>query len=138
MAHEVEQMIYCQDTPWHGLGDFLGNIDGVSTEILRDRYPVYFSDLSPAPLICSGQELAEYYGLIRNFDQKLVGHGGKQLIQGVTSPNRVMQCVDNILGTGRAVVHTAGFLRDGSRMWVLCKLTGEQIRVLRLMPIMIW
>jgi len=130
MAHEVEQMIFTQDTPWHGIGDYLGDMDGVTLDLIKEKYPVYFSEILSEPLYTANGETAPgVYALRRSHDSKIVGTGGDQLIQGVTHPWRLLQSVDNILGTNRAVVHTLGFLRDGSRMFVTCKLSGEPVRV---------
>ena len=130
MAHEIEQMIYTQETPWHKIGDYLGDMDGVTVDALRQSHPVYFSTLNATPLFTgSGMEARDVFGFIRSHDGKLVSSGGPQLAKGITHPCRVMESVDNILGTGKAVIHTCGFLRDGSRMFVLCKLSGENIKV---------
>jgi phage/plasmid-like protein (TIGR03299 family) len=128
MSHEVEQMVYTQDTPWHGIGDYLGEMDGVRVEDLRSSHPIYFSALnSEAVQTASGLTVPDLRAIIRAHDGRVVGAGRKQLVQGVTSPARVMQAVGNILGD-KAQIHTAGFLRDGSRMFVLCKLP-DSVRV---------
>lgn len=130
MAHNLENarsMVYAGETPWHGLGVGMGDIDNATLDTVLELLPEAGSTISYAPTMASVNgalvQIPGAYAVIRDYDSKVLpGVVGNQAIKAGMSPRRALASFDKVFGQGRACVHTAGFLRGGSLFWVAGKL----------------
>jgi phage/plasmid-like protein (TIGR03299 family) len=130
MAHEIEanNMVYCGDKPWHDLGVKLSdNPNATISEVLAAN-PLFGSGMTYRPvMVADGQggfvEVADNFVPVRTFDSKILpAVVGAQQIQSSASPRRLLQSLENIVGAGKAAIHTGMFLREGKVFVVTAKL----------------
>lgn len=135
MAHEVEQMLYVGDTPWHGLGVALNEpptveeaikIAGLDWSVRCD--PVYRKAQTKAPAGTSYEEVSAQV-TIRESDESVLGVVGPSYtpLQNKESFDWFQPFIDNKL----ASLNTAGSLRDGQRVWVLAKLNKPNSKIIK-------
>jgi phage/plasmid-like protein (TIGR03299 family) len=131
MAHNIGQMFYYGEVPWHGLGKRLdqpANIEeairagGLDWEV--ELVPLMTGDYPPSPVT---QRVA--------VARKDIERGHKSRVVGVVHPgfkplqNREGAMIfDSLLAQGAPLYHTGGFLGNGEVVWLLAKLP-ENIRV---------
>lgn len=134
MAHEIEadNMIYVGDRPWHGIGYRLDATDNADIEAAIRAKPILGSEITHSPaMVNTGtgfQTIPDAYCAVRAFDSKPLGVVGDQQRQSGASPKRLLQSLQNIVGPGRASLHTAAYLREGRVFMATCKL-GAPIEV---------
>jgi phage/plasmid-like protein (TIGR03299 family) len=135
MAHMIESdnMVYAGDRPWHGIGEYLGVSDNADLESVLRAKPIIGSGISHrSALVSDGKggvaKIPDTYCAVRDFDGKILGVVGDQQRQSGASPRRLLQSLQNIVGPGRAMLHTAAYLRDGRVFMATCKL-GNPIEV---------
>lgn len=124
MAHNIGQMFYAGDRPWHKLGTPLKQ-DATLEEALKaggldwmvDAVPMRTDESIPAPV-------SRRVALVRS-DRK-PGVAGR--VVGVVHPGFValqnregMEILDHLLGGGN-LYHTGGYLGDGEVVWLMAKL----------------
>ena len=121
MTHEVETMMYTNEVPWHGLGQYVGD------EPLRSRDAIIKAGLD------WNVELQELYAgdgteenligvplhkaIVRPADNSILGVVGNryQPVQNVEA----FEFMDNLVNDGSMRYHTAGSLRGGRNVWLL-------------------
>ena len=128
MAHQVQQMAYVGETPWHGLGNELtpqqplevwAEQSGMSFQILET--PVRFMAESAGPL-----------GSIKTFtDQKVLYRSDTQdalLVVSnryqVVQPSEVLEFYRDLTQVAGYELETAGVLKGGKKFWALAR-TGQ-------------
>ncbi len=128
MAHQVQQMAYVGERPWHGLGNELtpqqpievwAEQSGMSFQILET--PVRFMAESAGPL-----------GSIKTFaDQKVLYRSDTQDALSVVSnryqvvqPSEVLEFYRDLTQVAGYELETAGVLKGGRKFWALAK-TGQ-------------
>lgn len=128
MAHQVQQMAYVGETPWHGLGNELtpqqpievwAEQSGMSFQILET--PVRFMAESAGPL-----------GSIKTFaDQKVLYRSDTQDALSVVSnryqvvqPSEVLEFYRDLTQIAGYELETAGVLKGGKKFWALAR-TGQ-------------
>lgn len=128
MAHQVQQMAYVGETPWHGLGNELtprqpievwAKQSGMSFQILET--PVRFMAESAGPL-----------GSIKTFaDQKVLYRSDTQDALSVVSnryqvvqPSEVLEFYRDLTQVAGYELETAGVLKGGKKFWALAR-TGQ-------------
>lgn len=124
MAHEVEQMMYVGDVPWHKLGQrFIlpPTLDEAMVAAGLDwkvgLKPLYTADGS---LI---DQKAPALATFRESDNRLlgvVGPGYKPL-----QNNEAFKFFQPFIDSGLADIETAGSLRNGQRVFILAKIKAE-------------
>jgi phage/plasmid-like protein (TIGR03299 family) len=136
MAHliEADNMVYAGDKPWHGIGTYLGVSDNAMVQAAIDAKPVLGSTMSYRPvLVADGNggtvEIPDAFAPVRDYDNKVLPCVvGEQQRRAGASPKRLLQALQNIVGEGKAMLHTAMFLDEGKRFVATCKL-GAPIEV---------
>lgn len=120
MSHEVEQMMYAGDVPWHGLGTYVGDEPVLAEEAMRLGGLDW--EVKKVKLYTDEVEVPEWYGVERSMDKKVLGvvQGRYTLIQNLEA----FQFMDAVAGSGALVrYHTAGSLKEGRQVWLLAELT---------------
>lgn len=122
MAHEVEQMVYFGEVPWHGLGNLMPDtarydidecIKLAGLDFTVDTCPLYMAD---------GREVS-HRAVVREKDNAVYGVVGPQY-----TPLQNQDAFDwfqPFLDTKACQLHTAGSLFDGKKIWVLAQINSE-------------
>lgn len=129
MSHNVETMMYVGDTPWHGLGTYVGD-EAVTSEqaIVQagldwevELRPLFADGAHHGPILCEDNK-----AVVRQSDGSVLGVVGNRYrpVQNA----KAFEFFDSLTGQKLAMYHTAGSLRDGRLIWILAKLPGT-IRV---------
>ena len=125
MSHEVESMMFVGETPWHGLGtalelDDLYNWQKASVAAGLDweaeRVPLVTADT---------QAKVDHFAIRRKTDGKILGAVGKKYT--ILQNKDAFKWFQPWLEAKEAALHTAGSLREGSRIWVLAKLNRSPL-----------
>jgi len=130
--HEVEQMMYVGETPWHGLGVALNDpptmeqaivLAGLDWSVRTD--PVYRATGNHSRMF---EEVAAQV-TIRETDDSVLGVVGPTYtpLQNKDAFEWFQPFIDNKL----AALHTAGSLRDGQRVWILAKLNMPNSEIVK-------
>jgi phage/plasmid-like protein (TIGR03299 family) len=128
MSAEVETMMYAKDTPWHGLGVYVGDEDVDSkTAIIKagldwqvEKQPLYASRDQ-----INSQVVDSHKAVVRTSDQKVLGVVGNRYhpLQNIEA----FTFMDSLVEEGRMKYHTAGSLRGGQKIWLLGKVSNSEI-----------
>ena len=124
MAHKVEKMVFAGATPWHGLG----------TEINQDTsfwdaFELAGLDweVDTKPLFTGDGEKVSHRAAYRVSDGRILGIVGKRW---TPLQNRdAFEIFEPLVDAGEMVIHTAGSLRNGERIWALCQLNQDNSEI---------
>ena len=124
MAHKVEKMVFAGATPWHGLG----------TEINQDTsfwdaFELAGLDweVDTKPLFTGDGEKVSHRAAYRVSDGRILGIVGKRW---TPLQNRdAFEVFEPLVDAGEMVIHTAGSLRNGERIWALCQLNQDNSEI---------
>ena len=127
MAHEVEQMAYANEVPWHGLGF---NISADATiEQWQTAAGLDWTVKKAPVLYVNGSQhvFKDRFVLYRDTDSKPMGiaAGRYKIVQ----PKELLEFYRDLIDRFGMKIETAGSLRDGKRVWALAK-TGDVHKVL--------
>jgi phage/plasmid-like protein (TIGR03299 family) len=125
MAHNIGQMFYFGERPWHKLGTKLDKPATIE-EALSAGGLDWTVSMHPLVLAREHQSaVIQRQAIVR--DDVLPGQPGRVL--GVVHPNfKVLQnrdgaaLFDSLFGKGEAVYHTGGYLKKGEVVWLMAKL----------------
>ncbi len=125
MAHEVENMFFVGEVPWHGLGKRLEGrptteeaIKAAGLDWEVGMKPLFTSDA--AGMVDKAVQAKATY---RKSDGRILGVVGTNWTP--LQNAQAFKFFDPFLTTGEAVLETAGSLREGGRVWVLAQLNLE-------------
>ena len=123
MSHEVERMVFAGATPWHGLGTEIDDatnfwdafkLAGLDWEV--ETEPLYRKGAADQVV---GEEV-KAQAAVRTSDDKVLGVVGPRW---TPLQNRdACKVFEPLIDSGDMRLHTAGSLRGGERIWVLCQL----------------
>lgn len=127
MAHEVEQMAYANEVPWHGLGF---NISADASIEQWQKAAGLDWEVKKAPVMYRTDAyhvFKDRFVLYRDTDNMPMGvaAGRYKIVQ----PKELLEFYRSLLGRFGMTIETAGSLRHGKRIWVLAK-TGNVHKVL--------
>lgn len=128
MAHEVEQMAFAGETPWHGLGNRLEGNETPQEVIVKagldwqvETVPVY-RKVGESYVECKMGRAA-----IRMSDDSELGAVGPRWTP--YQNDSMFKCFEPMVQNGLMTWHTAGSLRDGQRVWCLCQLALDNCEI---------
>lgn len=132
MSHEVEQMAYVGQVPWHGLGFNINpassieewqHAAGLNWEV--NKRPVQYGTdgMHSAPVL----SFKDKFVLARTTDDLpyAVVSGRYKPVQ----PKQILEFFRSLVADFGMTIETAGSLRDGKRVWALAK-TGDAHKVM--------
>lgn len=131
MAHEVETMMFANEVPWHGLGVKVEGEQTAEKAIIaagmnwvNELQPLYLSGknmVDGIPVI--GTQAPDYQAVVRTKDNSILGvvKGRYHIIQN----HECFEFMDSIVGSGQAIYHTAGSLRNGKIIFMVVKLPKD-------------
>jgi phage/plasmid-like protein (TIGR03299 family) len=127
MAHEVETMAFAGATPWHGLGTTLTDADLYHWPTACEKAGLAW-DVELVPLITADtQAQVDHRAVRRKSDGRILGMVGPRFT--VLQNKDAFGWFQPFLDAKEAALHTAGSLRQGSRVWVLAKLNRDPLIV---------
>ncbi len=132
MAHEVESMFSVRETPWHGLGRVL-----IEAPTPEEAIVAAGLDWKVAlrPLTADGAAgenriaVPGHFAVVRESDSRVLGVVGDSYTP--VQNTRAFGFFQPFLDSGVAKLETAGSLRDGKRVWVLAKVAGDPVEVVK-------
>jgi phage/plasmid-like protein (TIGR03299 family) len=127
MAHAIESTAYAGAVPWHGLGKQADEDDCQDWQRFLVKAGLNW-EVKKVPLVTRDRrEAVERYAVRRTSDGKLLGDVGPRftLLQNKDAFRWFVPFVE----AGEALLHTAGSLKGGSRVWVLAKLNRDPLRI---------
>ena len=125
MAHQIEQMAYVGDTPWHGLGQQLSRQQPL--EVWRQQAGMdWHIESSPVRFIADG---AGHLGSIHSFpEQKVLYRSDTRAPLSVVSqrykvvqPEEVLEFYRDLTEYAGYELETAGVLKGGRKFWALAR-----------------
>jgi len=127
MPHEVESMAYFGQLPWHGLGTALEEADLYDWPSASAKAGLNWeAELVPL-MTADTQARVEHRAVRRKTDGRVLGVVGPRYA--VLQNQDAFGWFEPFLEAREAALHTAGSLRNGSRIWVLAKLSREPLVV---------
>lgn len=131
MPHNIGEMFYFGERPWHTLGRPLGHPADVEEALAAGGLDWAVATVPIVPQGEPGSRIAHRVAVVRT--DRAAGEAGRVI--GVVHPGfRPLQnrdgarIFDALLGQGNRVYHTGGYLKDGEVVWLLAKLPRD-IRV---------
>ena len=125
MPHEIETMAFAGAKPWHGLGHELSENDLYDWESACKKSGLdWQADLVPLVTSDTNTEV-DHRAVRRNTDGRILGVVGPRYT--VLQNRDSFQWFVPFLAAKEAALHTAGSLRQGSRIWVLAKLNRDPL-----------
>jgi phage/plasmid-like protein (TIGR03299 family) len=125
MPAEVETMAYAGATPWHGLGTPLADDDLYDWQRTCQKAGLDWDvDLVALQTADTRADVA-HRAVRRKTDGRILGVVGPRYT--VLQNKDAFQWFTPFLEAKEAALHTAGSLRQGSRVWVLAKLNREPL-----------
>ena len=129
MAHEIETMAFYQETPWHGLGTALEADDLYDWPKTCEKAGLAW-DVELVPLVTADfQAKVENQAVRRKTDQRILGVVGSRFCP--LQNKEAFGWFEPFLAAKEAALHTAGSLRNGSRIWVLAKLNRDPMVIVQ-------
>ena len=129
MSHEIESCMYAGETPWHGLGEYVGDEPVTSKEAIVaagldwevEKRPLWTANDEGEPRI----KVDSHMAVVRKTDDSKLGIVGSNYVpvQNRTS----FEFMDSLVDEGLMRYHTAGSLRGGQRIWLLGKIGQSDI-----------
>ena len=124
MSHEVEKMVFAGATPWHGLGT---EIDDATT--FWDAFQLAGLDweVKTEPLYRKDGSEVKAQASVRTSDDRVLGVVGPRWTP--LQNKDAFEVFEPMVDSGELKLHTAGSLRGGERVWVLCQLGLENTEI---------
>ena len=125
MAHEIESMAFFQETPWHGLGTALEADDLYDWPKTCEKAGLAW-DVELVPLVTADTlSKVAHKAVRRKSDGSTLGVVGPRFCP--LQNKDAFAWFQPFLAAKEAALHTAGSLRNGSRIWVLAKLNRDPL-----------
>lgn len=131
MAHNIGQMFFFGDLPWHTLGTEIKQPATLDQAMAAGCLDWTVGKVPIVPVNEPGSQIPHRVAIVRQDRQ----HGDLGRVIGVVHPgfeplqNRHGAMIfDSLVGQGQPIYHTGGYLKNGEVIWLLAKLPGD-IRV---------
>lgn len=122
MAHEIENMFYRNEVPWHRLGNFIQHEPTIEEAIVAAGLNW---QVQTQPLFLADGTKVSAKATVRTSDNTILGTVGEnyQPLQNIDA----FKFFNPFLEAGQASLETAGSLRQGKRVWVLAKINKDPL-----------
>lgn len=126
MAHEVEEMFFMGEVPWHGLGVKLDTPPTIDEAL---EYSGLNWTVERKPLVIQGSDVpVPAFATVRDSDEKVLGVVGTGYR--VLQNNKAFEWFQPYVDSGEVELHTAGSLRGGRHVWILAKVKSDPIEII--------
>jgi phage/plasmid-like protein (TIGR03299 family) len=127
MAHEVESMVFFGALPWHRLGTALEEGDLYDWPTASKKAGLDWT-VELVPLVTADtQAQVTHRAVRRTSDARVLGIVGPRYAP--LQNKDAFGWFQPFLDAREAALHTAGSLRNGSRIWVLAKLSRDPLEI---------
>ena len=126
MAHEVEKMVFAGETPWHGLGTRIDGDIGFWEAFSKAGLDW---EVDTKPLFTADGEKVSHRAAYRTSDDRILGIVGKRWTP--LQNHEAFSIFEPLVDAGEMVIHTAGSLRNGERIWALCQLNKQNSEIVK-------
>ena len=126
MTHEVEKMVFAGSTPWHGLGTQIDEATGFWDAFNQAGLKW---EVETEPLYRENGEKVKAQASVRQSDGRVLGVVGPRWTP--LQNKHAFEVFEPMVDSGDLILHTAGSLRGGERVWVLCQLGLENTEIVR-------
>ena len=124
MSHDIGEMFYCGERPWHQLGNKLDQPATLEEALAAGGLDWTVSTVPIVPADEPASTITHRVAVVR--DDRLPGKAGR--VVGVVHPGfRPLQnregaeLFDSLLGQGKPIYHTGGYLRQGEVVWLMAR-----------------
>jgi phage/plasmid-like protein (TIGR03299 family) len=124
MAHEIEQMMYVGKKPWHSLGKAF--VQAPSLEEAMVAAGLDWS-VSTEPVFTAANEKLAALATRRSSDGRILGVVGPSYTP--LQNQNAFEFFRPFIEASEASIETAGSLREGQRVFVLCKINRDPLVV---------
>jgi phage/plasmid-like protein (TIGR03299 family) len=125
MAHEIESMAFFGELPWHRLGTALEEADLYDWQAASRKAGLDW-EVELVPLLTADtQARVTHRAVRRTSDARVLGVVGPRYAP--LQNQDAFAWFQPFLDAREAALHTAGSLRQGSRIWVLAKLNRDPL-----------
>ncbi len=125
MAHEIETMAYFGALPWHGLGTPLAEEDLHDWQRACTKSGMdWEAELVPLQTADTLTKV-DHVAVRRKTDGRILGTVGPRYT--ILQNREAFRWFQPFLDAKEAALHTAGSLREGSRIWVLAKMNRDPL-----------
>ena len=110
--------MYVGEKPWHGLGEYVGE-NNVTSAIAIEKAGINWEVKKEETFYNwnGTQKRGLGFDVVRQDNGKTLGHVGD--VYNPLQNKEAFKFMDDIIGAGRAVYHTAGSLKGGSKIWLM-------------------
>jgi len=130
--HEVENMFYCNEVPWHGLGIKLNEPPTVEEAIIKAGLDW---EVKRIPLVMEGTDIhVPAFANVRSTDGKVLGVVGPTYCP--LQNKDAFQWFQSYVDSGEVTLETAGSLREGRHVWILARIKQEPIEIVKNDPVL--
>jgi phage/plasmid-like protein (TIGR03299 family) len=127
MPAEIETMAYFGATPWHGLGTALAEEDVYDWQKTCEKAGLdWEAELVPLQTVDT-QTKVVHRAVRRKSDGRILGTVGPRYT--ILQNRASLRWFQPFLDAREAALHTAGSLRQGSRIWVLARLNRDPLLI---------
>jgi len=128
MAHEVETMMYAGETPWHGLGIYVGDDPVTSQEAIIKAEMDW--EVNPTDIFITDENgsnllIPDYKAFVRSSDNKTLAVASPRYTP--IQNREAFSFMDSLVDEGLMKYHTAGVLRGGKNIFMLAKIGDVEI-----------
>lgn len=120
MSHEVEQMLYVGEMPWHKLGHRFLEAPGLDQAIISAGLDW---TVTTEPVFSGNQEQLEAQLTRRSSDNSILGVVGPSYVP--LQNSSAFDFFAPFIDGKEATIETAGSLREGKRVFILCKVNRD-------------
>lgn len=146
MGHEIESIAWYGERPWHGLGTGVAHCmtseeaivaAGLNWEV--EKQNLFVKQRQAVVTIPDGEavtseeaakvagdiivEVPDFFAVVRKTDNKPLGVVGSRYTP--LQNKDAFAFFDELVGVKEAIYETAGSLRGGKIIWIMCKLPGQ-------------
>lgn len=126
MAHEIENMLFVGETPWHGLGKGFINAPSIKEAIVAAGLDWR---VTTEPVFSGAQEKLDAQLTRRDSDKSILGVVGPSYVP--LQNSEAFEIFSPWIDGKLAEIHTAGSLRQGRRVWILAKLALDPMEIVK-------
>jgi phage/plasmid-like protein (TIGR03299 family) len=130
-AAEIESFLGVGEPPWHDLGITLDNPPSIGEAIKLAGLD--WTVTTEEIFLANGQKVPDARATVRTSDGSVLGVVGPRFrpLQNADA----FRFFDPIISAGDATIETAGALKKGRRVWILAKIAGDPIEIVRNDPV---
>ena len=127
MSHEVESLLFSGQEPWHRIGQRVSEEQSKDVEWIKAQPAIAWTCEKRPLFLADGREAATQ-AVVRSSDGRVLGELGRDYT--IVQNHEAIDWFAPFVDSGAASVECLGSLREGSRVFVLARMTQDAISVL--------